>query len=303
MTPAFDRSFVVTTVGRLLLPLWFTASCALVFWNFATHGFLFLDLVVYREAAVQVLTGSDPWAVSGGGASLAFAAPPPTIVGYLPLALLPEPVAIAAGTALLAVAAWWSVRRLGLPMWWVLFPPVFESVIVGNPDVLVLALLLARGRVAGLAAVLKVYAFIPLLAQRRWGAAALAVGLSALSIPLWPSFFSNLLAILATLDEQSSGFSAWGTWLLLPTLIALWGLRRRGAEWLVVPGVWPNTQMHYAAMSLVVVRRFPLAAALLATQLPWAAPVAVMAIAIEVWFRDRPAAAPRMAIWRGQVPP
>ena len=46
---------------------------------------------------------------------------------------------------------------------------------------------------------------------------------------------------------------AWRIPLLIPpTLLALWILRRRGAEWFAVPAVFPATQFYYVAMALDV---------------------------------------------------
>jgi Glycosyltransferase family 87 len=147
----FRWRFVADAVIAAWLPLWFVIYDVLVFDNLRSHGFLSVDIAVYREAAQRIVSGGDPWAAQAG--SLAFAGPPPSLLLYLPTAFMPLPAAVVLGTGLLLGAAVWAVRRLELPLWWILFPPVFESVVVGNPDVLVLALLLVRGRWAGLAAV------------------------------------------------------------------------------------------------------------------------------------------------------
>ena len=101
------------------------------------------------------------------------------------------------------------------------------------------------------------------------------------SLPLWPAFFANLTDIAHRLDAQSGGFSAWGSWWMIPAVIALWVLRRRGAEYLVAPGLWPNTQTHYAAMSLPVVHRYPIAAAIIGLQSPLAPAIAIILMAIQ----------------------
>jgi hypothetical protein len=280
--------FVADAVLAIWLPLWFVIYDALVFDNLRSHGFLSVDVAVYREAAQRVLSGGDPWAAQAG--SLAFAGPPPSLLPYLPTALLPLPVAVVVVTGVLLGAAAWTVRRLELPLWWILFPPVFESVVVGNPDVLVLALLLVRGPGAGLAAVVKIYALVPLVLQRRWRAIAVGLAVASLTLPLWPAFLANLPAVMASLAGQSEGFSAWGTWFMVPTLLALWVLRRRDAAWLAVPAIWPHTQIHYGAMSLPVLRRFPIAAAIVGLGTPLAAPLAIVIVAIQ--SRWRPSRSP-----------
>lgn len=271
--------FIATSVARLLLPMWFAIYGALMVQNLVSHDFQFIDIEVYRTAAGAALAGEDPWAPRPG--ALAFAGPPPTLLLFVPLTLVSLEVAIVVVTAILVVAAVWAVRRLELPLWWVLFPPVLECLIVGNPDVLVLAFLLARGPLAGLAVVAKVYAVIPLIYQRRWKALALGSAVSALTLPLWPAFIADLGSITGSLDVQSEGFSAWGTWWMLPTLLALWMLRRKGAEWLVVPGLWPHTQTHYGAMSLPVMHRYPIAAAIVGLGTPLAPPIAIIVIALQ----------------------
>ena len=150
-----------------------------------------------------------------------------------------------------------------------------------------LALLLVRGPLAGLAAALKVYALIPLIAQRRWAAIGVFIAVSAISLPLAPMFLANIGTVTKVLNEQTAGLSAWGTWLMIPTLLALYVLRRRGAEWLVVPAIWPNSQDHYGAMSLPAVRRSALAAAVIGLATPLAPPIAVIIMAIELRLRFR----------------
>jgi hypothetical protein len=185
-----------------------------------------------------------------------------------------------------AAAAVWAIRHLGLPLWWLLFPPLFDALIGGNPDALVLPLLLVGGPLAGLAAVLKVYALVPLILQRRWGAIAIAAAMSILSVTQLPNFIASATTVGSVLGT-SARLSAWGTWLAIPVIAALWLLRRRGAEWLIVPALWPNTQGHYAAMSLPVVRHYPLAAAMIGLNIPLAPPLAVIVVAVEDRIRSR----------------
>ncbi len=119
--PNVDRGFIVRSVGQILLPLWFAIYAVLTVLNLYEHGFLFIDVAVYRDAAIAVIDGGNPWALGPLG-EVTFAGPPPTLLFALPLALVPLEVAIVATTAVLSVAAVWSVRRLHLPVWWLLFP-------------------------------------------------------------------------------------------------------------------------------------------------------------------------------------
>ena len=81
--------------------------------------------------------------------------------------------------------------------------------------------------------------------------------------------------------------SAWRVpWLLPPTLLALWVLRRRGGEWFAVPAVFPATQFYYVSTALpaLVDRRF--IAAILALPVPLLTPLVVIGLAIAPWVRE-----------------
>jgi hypothetical protein len=275
-----------------------TAYRALNAWRLDTFG---LDLRIYRLAADAWIHGADPWASSVLG--LTFAGPPPSLLPYLPAALLPEAVAITLYSLLSVGAALLALRALHLPLWWLLFPPISESLIVLNPDVLVIALLVAVPRLAGLAVVFKIYAAIPLALTRRWVALAVGLGLCLLSLPLLPDFLAHRDAITAALVVQSDvGASAWGTWLLVPTVVALVWLRGRGAEWLTVPAIWPYTQLHYAAIALPVAARDPVVAYLLSFPVPLVAPIATIYYAVRLWSRPRLAAQRSAATKRDPSP-
>lgn len=122
--PGIRWRFIATAVVRLLLPLWFVIYGTLLVLNLVGHGFQFIDIEVYRAAAAAALAGRDPWALQPG--ALAFAGPPPTLLLFMPLTFVPLEVAIVVATTAFVVAAIWAVRRLGLPLWWVLFPPVMR---------------------------------------------------------------------------------------------------------------------------------------------------------------------------------
>jgi hypothetical protein len=276
--------FVRSAVVSMLLPIWFAIYAVVSVVNFAIKGFLGIDFIIYRHAAEVALAGGNPWAIEPN--LMPFAGPPPTLLFYVPLALIPLPVAMVVAMSLTAAAAVWAIRHLGLPLWWLLFPPLFDALIGGNPDALVLPLLLVSGPLAGLAAVLKAYALVPLILQRRWGAVAIAAAVSTLSVTQLPNFVASATTVGNVLGT-SARLSAWGTWLAIPVIAALWLQRRRGAEWLIVPALWPNTQGHYAAMSLPVVRHYPLAAAMIGLNIPLAPPLAVIAVAVEDRIRSR----------------
>jgi hypothetical protein len=251
----------------------------------ADLGTFFIDLRIYRQAVITAASGGDPWAPTVGG--FAFAGPPPSLIAYIPAAILPETVAMALYLGVWLGIAVWVLRRLHCALWWVLFPPLFDSIIVLNTDLPVIALLLLAGAASGVAAALKVYALVPLALSRRWLATALGVVLVLLlGTPLWVDFVRSLPEINEQLAEQSSGgLSAWGSWVAIPTLAALWVLRRRQAAWLAVPALWPSTQLHYNVLALPVAVRNPIVAFLL-TFAVWPLPaVAAMVAAVPVAWR------------------
>jgi hypothetical protein len=276
--------FVRSTIVPLLLPIWFVIYAIQTFVHFSAHDAIGVDLAIYRHAAEVALGGGNPWIPDPGWVS--FAAPPPTLLLYVPVTLMPLPLATVVMMSAGVLGAAWAIRRLHLPLWWLLFPPLFDALIVGNPDALVLALLLVRGPLAGLAAVLKVYALLPLLLQRRWVALVLAAAVGAFSLPQLPNFLAAIDIVRSTLDTTAK-LSAWGTVFIIPVIVALWFLRRRGAEYLVVPTLWPNTQSHYGTMALPAIHPYPVAAALIGLNTPLVPPLAVIVMAVEDWFRNR----------------
>jgi hypothetical protein len=274
---------LVATVGLLLTFVLVTVERLLGAYRLDTFA---IDLRIYRSAADAALHGADPWAAGVGG--LTFAGPPPTLLPYLPAALVPQELAIAVYGVVTVAAAVVAVRAVGLPLWWLLFPPIVDCLIVLNPDVVVVALLLAAPRLAGLAVVIKVYGAVPLALTGRWRALAAGIGLCLLSIPWWPAFFAAAPTIEAALATQSfGGMSAWGTWLMVPTVLALIALWRRGAEWLTVPALWPYTQLHYSTLALPVAARSAMVAFLLCFPVAFLPAIATIYFALSVVIGER----------------
>ena len=130
---------------------------------------------------------------------------------------------------------------------------------------------------------MKTYAAIPLLLDGRRWALAVGVGLSLVTLTLWVAFFGQLGSITQRLSNQSfGGLSAWGTWLMIPTALALVVLRRRGASWLAVPGLWPYTQLHYSCLALPVAATNPVLAFLFSFSIPLLPPMAIIAYAFGI---------------------
>ena len=148
--------------------------------------------VIYTDAARAWLTGGDPWRV--GPPNVIFAGPPPMLIPFVPFIGLPVDVTRVVwigGTAMLAI---WMLRRLRLPAYWLAFPPLFLAIELGHIEVVILWLVVFGGLASGLAALIKPYASLALLAERRWQALAvgLVVFLATLPILPWRLFIDDI---------------------------------------------------------------------------------------------------------------
>jgi hypothetical protein len=263
-------------LARVGLPAWFAVIDLL--W-IAKPDALAVDARHYQAAAATWLAGGDPWTVTQGG--VPYASGPHTLLFYAPTSLLPADVAVVVWMALGVAAAAWLVRRLGLPAWWILFPPLAHAMWNGNPQTLLLAMLLVGHPLASAGALgLKLYGALPLLARPRHLVLATLALAATLPLVPWQQYLDAGLGVGSHLATAWNG-SAWRLPVLVPpTLLALWILRRRGAEWLAVPAVWPATQFYYVSTALPAVVGRPVLAAALALPLPLLAPVLVMALAV-----------------------
>ena len=223
-----------------------------------------IDAQIYYRGVVAWLAGGNPWdaAVVVNGFAYHYAGSPATTVVMAPVALLPEDVFTAAWLILTWAAAVWILRRVHLPIWWLLFPPISEGLFSGNPQLIVLALILTdRAWLAALGTALKVYAFVPLAGEGRWRTIGVSVAVSAATIVIAPNLWVRYVQQFGTISgrleyESSQGFSAFYVpALLVVTIVALslLALRdRRAAGWLAVPAIWPSSQLHYSTMALPV---------------------------------------------------
>ena len=275
-TPAAARWLVVARrAGTILLFAWFAWHTYDRISFFVDRQFpVGLDATIYYRGVVAWLAGTNPWdaAVVVGGFAYHYAGTPVTTVIMAPAALLSEEVFTIAWVVLTWVATIWTLRRLRFPLWWLLFPPIAEALFSANPQLVVLALLVANHSVASaVATMLKVYAFIPLFGEARWRQIALAVGFNAATIVvapgLWLDYIRQFGEISSRLEYESlQGLSAFYFPVLLAvTVFALLILAlrdRRAAGWLAVPAMWPSSQFHYSTMALPVMS--PLMAVLLA---------------------------------------
>ncbi len=251
-----------------------------------------LDARIYYRATSAWLSGGNPWLAASDG--FTFAAPPPTLLFMLPASVFPEPLAATLLVATAAASAAYSVRRLGLPPYWLLFPPLVEGVIVGNLNLAVLALLLIGTRTAAvIAALAKIYAAVPLLLRGSGSALAALGAVLLVSLPLlpWWTFIQDGPRIGATLTAQAAGFSAVSVPVLIASVTAsLLVLGRKRSAWLAVPALWPATQAHYEVLALPAMH--PILGALAAIRAPWSFSVGVILYA--VWTVALPYLRPSM---------
>ena len=294
--PIVDWSRIVSQLIRITLPAYFLVHSAALATLFVVRGVVGIDARIYSAAARAWLDGGDPWATAVGG--YYFAAPPPTLLPFVPFALLGQTLSAAIWVIGSAAVALLIVRRLGLSWWWAFFPPITNGVLAGNPDVLIVALVIARNEVLGtLATFFKIYAFVPILGERQWRTAVAATAALLVTVPLlpWNYYVPRIWEIAATLDRQSIGISAFGTpWLMAGVGLALVILGPRFAGWLAVPTLWPSVQLHYSALALpaLALVRSPgallVAAVLLSHERLGFPPLAVLVLALSaVWTRMR----------------
>jgi hypothetical protein len=315
---AWARAIVA---GHAALALWFAynAWTALegVTWEWPAHlDTVGVDGELYRRAAATWLGGGDPWTAytatntwpaTGGHIQELFTGPPPTVLAFVPFVWIPESVFVVGWLALTFAAAVYTIRRLRLPLYWLLFPPMVTGVVSGNPHVVCLALLLCGSNwLRALAAPMKAYAAIPMVVERQWRALAIltVAGIASVILfwPLWSRYFGEAAGIQAWISGPGTmgGFSAARDPRLFAVTAAALGLLalvdRRAAGWLSVPALWPATQYFYATFALPL--RSPWLAAALAlsrgksaAMVPWAIiAYAVVRVAMRLWERGRTAA-------------
>jgi hypothetical protein len=268
---------------RVGLPAWFVVIDLL--W-IAKPDALAIDARHYQRAASVWLAGGNPWSVTESG--VPYAAGPHTLLFYAPTSALPLAVSVTIWMLIGIAASVWLVRRLQLPWWYLLFPPLAHAMWNGNPQNLALALLVAGGPIAATLAVgLKLYAGLPLLG--RWRDLIVAAVVVVVTLPFlpWQLYLEQGLGVGSHLASAWNG-SAWRVPLLIPpTLLALWILRRRGAEWFLVPAVFPATQFYYVAMALPALVGRPLIAAALALPMILMTPLVVIAFAAWTVYEGR----------------
>lgn len=316
----FDRRRALRIAGQLALAVWFA------YWGWQTIRPYFevfpyhLDLIgfdarIYLHGGQAWLAGGDPWTAfalqhswSSGAADVPyyFTGPPPTVLAFAPFAWLPDGAFTAGWMALTIGSALYTFRRLHLPYWWVMFPPMAQAVFVGNPHVVCLALLLSGSSVLqALAPAAKAYAVLPMIGERQWRALGIIAVAGALSVivfwPLWLQYAVDYPQVQAWISNATwGGFSATRDLRLFAivaaALAALAVIDFRAAGWLAVPALWPAAEYFYATFALPL--RSPWLAAALAvpaTQasafVPWtivAYVIVRLAIALRTHYMPEP---------------
>jgi hypothetical protein len=273
-----DLRFVATWLARYGLPLWF-AGISLYRLSAVGGGIYGFDAMLYLSASRAWMAGGDPWLTVG---QIQYAAPPPSLLALAPIALLPLDVGVALMMALAVAGVVATVRILRLPWWWILFPPFVDGAWNGNPQTLLVPLILVG---AGPVAVfLKAYAVVPLVLTLRWRAVVVSIAALVVTAPIlpWMAYlerFGELSSALAT--QSDAGLSATAMPVLIPVaILTLLFAGREKAAWLAVPVLWPSTQWYYSSLAVPAITTIPLAAALLAMPVPGAT---VAAAAVVAW--------------------
>jgi hypothetical protein len=265
---------------QLALPAWFILVIAaniprgLLYWA--------VDATLYRQATLAWLAGGDPWSVSANGTP--FAAPPPSLLFYLPFAMLPEALAVGLHMLLGLVVSILVLRRLGLPLWWLLFPPLFQGIFNGNTQPILLGLLLLdRPWATALAVVGKSYAVLPAIVARKWRHLLVTAVVLLVTVPVlpWGPYLARGTSLGDILTHNWNG-SAWAdpALLLIPTMVAIFVLRNREGPWLSVSGLWLGTQLSYSLFALPGISTAWLAAAL-AVPIAGVPSVAIIGLALS----------------------
>ena len=271
-------------VATIALAAWFI-TLSLMRLNVLATADPFSDSTLYLRGTAAWLRGENPWAVHM--TTLYYAAAPPSLLPMVPFALLPEPVGLAALFVLSLAASFWTLRRLGLPWWWITWPPLVDNLWNGNPQLFLVPLLI--GPAAWLAPIVKAYAVAPLLIAFRFRTLVITTVVIVLTLPIlpWGLFLGRLGETSTLLSEQSQGgMSAWYFPALVPfAALALVAMGRDRAQWWFVPALWPSTQWYYTLMAMPALT--PLTAAVLAAPIQGGPAVACVVAAAELWWRAR----------------
>ncbi len=272
-----DLGLVRAWLERYWLAIWFGVLSGIRL-SALVGGQPGFDGRLYLDATRAWLAGADPWVSID---TQRFAAPPPSLVPLVPVAVLPEELGVAVMLVLAVVGAVATIRLLRLPWWWLLFPPLVDGMWNGNPQTLIVPLILVGA--GPVAAFLKIYALVPMILTLRWRAVlvtAIALVVTAPFLP-WSAYITKFADLSEALVNQSDGgLSATAIPLLIPVaLVAVAMCGRERAGWLAVPALWPATQWYYSTLAMPALT--PVAAAIIAVPIPGAPVLAALAVAIS----------------------
>jgi hypothetical protein len=210
-----------------------------------------------------------------------FGAPPPSLLPMVPFALVPEWLGVGAIVALSILGSLWAFRRLGIPWWWIAFPPLVDGIWNANPHVLVLPLLVAR--LIPLAVFAKIYAGVVPAIRLSWRPLMLTAAALFVTAPLlpWATYIADLQFITTQFRVISQGgLSVWslppplsvaGLVVGLVALAILTWLQRERAAWIAMPVFWPWTEWYYSSLAIPALKG----------EGAWMVAAAIMAIPIE----------------------
>jgi hypothetical protein len=220
----------------------------------------FVDAWIYRAGASTWLAGGDPWSAQVQG--LHFAALPPSLPLLAPLALIPEALFIPVWLPICVVSAVLIVRRLHLKPVWLLFPPLIQGVLLGNPAIPAFALFVCGWEPVAL--IVRPHLGFAALAERRWRAVVLAaaLGLVLLVLTPWLTYLRELSSITARYGLESGG-GANGSpllyWLAVAATAGVFLFDRPSAGWLASATVAAPIAYH-GFVSIMPLRNRSLAA-------------------------------------------
>lgn len=285
--------WVRQVIERYGLPVWFglntIGGLAL---SLRDTTLLYFDARLYLMATQAWLAGGDPWAVQLAGNY--YAAPPPSLLPLAPLAPLPLDVGVAIIAVACFAAAVATVRLLGLPWWWLLFPPLVQCLLSANVHALLIPLVLLR--TGWLATLFKVYAAVPLVILGRWRALLIALALLVISAPLlpWAAYIAQAGEISARLAEQTKHDIPMLVLVAIAPVVGvgLLLIGRERAAWLAPLALWPSQQYYYG--TLVMPTRSQIAAAIIALPTTGSGIIAVAVLAVMAWRQGRRIGRPRV---------
>ena len=207
-------------VSRYGLPCWFAIESALgIAVAVQDPQYLFFDARLYLDATRVWLAGGDPWAVHFAGNY--FAAPPPMLLAFAPLTVLPDDIAVALVAVAVVGGGIATIRLLHLPWWWLLFPPLVQCVLSANVQSLIVPMILLPG--GGLAVDPQDLRGTPAGDPRPVAVAAARRRGHAGDRPLlpWSTYISEFAVISQRLADQSKLTLPMGFLLLVSPLVVL----------------------------------------------------------------------------------